>query len=42
MRTSRCRYRMGWFATCKDAEANEFGLQNANDPAAPTATSSPW
>jgi predicted enzyme related to lactoylglutathione lyase len=26
---------MGWFATCKDAEANEFGLWQS-DPNAPT------
>jgi predicted enzyme related to lactoylglutathione lyase len=26
---------MGWFATCKDSEANEFGLWQS-DPNAPT------
>ncbi len=28
---------MGWFATCKDIEGNEFGLWQ-NDPSAPTPT----
>ena len=28
---------MGWFATCKDTQGNEFGLWQ-NDPSAPTQT----
>jgi predicted enzyme related to lactoylglutathione lyase len=28
---------MGWFATCKDTEGNEFGLWQ-NDPSAPAPT----
>jgi predicted enzyme related to lactoylglutathione lyase len=28
---------MGWFATCRDPEGNEFGLWQ-NDPAAPAPT----
>jgi predicted enzyme related to lactoylglutathione lyase len=28
---------MGWFATCKDTQGNEFGLWQ-NDPSAPTPT----
>jgi predicted enzyme related to lactoylglutathione lyase len=28
---------MGWFATCKDSEGNEFGLWQ-NDPSAPAPT----